>query len=132
MHASRTAVPEDMSFFTGLKNFDPRGHFTNSLFHNHTFISSSINPRVATNFTGSDGHIIRFRLPKGYNRGTYVSAMSYTPHELEYIIHPDQQWQHTDTKIVNIKPPGVGYKGLEGDHNYKAENVHVHTLEPKE
>ena len=94
---------------------DPRKEIENGVYHNKTYISTSLSPTVAHDFSsllGKDGHIIHFHLPKGSRHGLYADALDRTQHgdnnfygydkEHEYILKHGQKWKHLGSEKLKI------------------------------
>lgn len=90
-------------------------------FHSPAWVSSSLNPQVAHNFAagdeGTESHVVQFKIPKGYTKGTYIGhAFGSFRHEFEYTIHAGTKWKRTRTVVHD-----TGY----GDHK-----TYLHVMEP--
>ncbi len=119
-------APEHFNTFSGVSpTFGEKLRLTKpgDTFHSPAWVSTSLNPQVAHDFSsgfcdhpGMHAHVVQFRIPEGFKNGTYIGhAFGSFQHELEYTVHPDTKWK----KVKTTKHSGGGY----GD-------TYLHVLEP--
>ena len=113
----KRAVPlsQDLHVYSGTNHWDPTSIMQSNTIHTLPYISTSIDPYIASSFLGSaassvhtsnrlDDHIIHFHLPAGYNKGLYIAPHSKLPYEKEFLLDHNQHWEpfdHNTTKAYS-------------------------------
>ena len=100
-------LKEEHHVYSGTGTFDATEKLENNLFKTTSFISASLNIKIAAmtaNFRrdGTDDNLMHFILPKGFDGGFYIAEYSYDPEELEYLIFPNEKFQYIESKKLEI------------------------------
>jgi hypothetical protein len=141
IRGTHSEITQPMSVFSGARGL-PRSRFIderspNPIFHQKSFISATTHLPVAQKFAPPDGirgrpgtgpqTILKFNLPAGFKRGTYMANHSEFPDEFEYLLHNDQKWRYLRTTTHNIYN-SVFSAGTPG----QSTSFDVHHFEPLE
>jgi hypothetical protein len=78
-------------------------------FSSPAFLSSSINPSAAMNFSVGRRHFGVFHIPAGSKPGAYVATASENPDESEYLIAPNTRWRKTKSSTILKNGARVNY-----------------------
>jgi hypothetical protein len=134
-------APHDFTVHSGL-GFDPARHVNaNNEIHSPAFLSTSLNPNVAYNFTKTidtetghpsykgEQHILRVKIPKGSHHGVYVNGNSRFGRsdgekgtgEMEFLMKPGK---------FKINPTPQKYKGY-GDQVVNMWDAEYHPADGK-
>jgi hypothetical protein len=114
--AKAKPLDHEAHVYSGMKNFNPEQLANHGKIHTPAFISTSINPEIATGFVGlakhkerynkadkQEQHILHFHLPVGYNKGAYIAPHAHpnVSHEGEFLLDKGQNWKLDKHEIVN-------------------------------
>jgi hypothetical protein len=128
-------LKQTLHVYSGTGSYNPSKAFRegNGVIHTPTFVSSSISPHVAKQFSRGaysdkqepESHVIHFELPEGYKKGAYIAHTSEHPKEHEFLLDRNQHWKLKNHQVVTTRDKN-GSGEEEGAHMKR----HIWTVVP--
>lgn len=97
-------LDEDMVVFRGVSTMYYKKD-NSDIFYNNTFMSTSLNPNTALDFSGKDCCMKKITLKRGFNKIIFIEPITQVRGEYELLIPPDTEFRilkHEESKKENI------------------------------